>query len=261
MALSAKTAAGLAAATMLTGATAPAFSQTAGWAGLPMQATVMRNLLNNATHGQAGPYAPGPRPAPAWPPGGGSVYAGPPRGLRPAGPSSLPYADNPAVTARVLDTFIGNVRARSGPAAADRLQQLFARTDFRAEWSRMVAADGLRRGDLIDAVSAYWVLNWMIVHHADNNRAQTLGARAQVARAIADSPGVARLDSAGRQAMAETLMLQQVVQAALYKNALRTHDQASLQTLSAGAERNFNQAFGMNLAAYNLTDQGFVAAG
>ena len=41
-------------------------------------------------------------------------------------------------------------------------------------WSGIVRSDGLRSGDVADAMAAYWVMNWVIANQGDNNRAQTL---------------------------------------------------------------------------------------
>ncbi len=53
--------------------------------------------------------------------------------------------------------------------------------------------DGLRTGDLADAMAAYWILNWIMANQGDNNRTQALAVRDQVRGVIGGSPAVARL--------------------------------------------------------------------
>lgn len=218
-----------------------------GWVNLPMQRTIMGNLLNNATRGQSQAMAPHAAQAP---PSAASSTFGPARA------TPLNFSEDPAVTAHVEQETINDLRQRKGDKAAQALQQFLSRTDFRAVWSQMVAADRLQRNSLVDIITAEWVLSWVIANHGDNTRAQTLGTRAQVEQAVASNPSLLRMTDAQRQAFGETLMLDQVVVASGYLAARRSGNQVAMNTIGENARRDFSQAFGMDLTAYTLTDTG-----
>jgi hypothetical protein len=144
-----------------------------------------------------------------------------------------------------------------GPRAADALK----RVDPLNRWTQLVTADGLRSGDVADAVAGWWVLSWVIANGGDSSRAQTLGVREQARAMLAASPGLARLDDARRQEMAEVMMLDFVVQQAAYAGALQRGDQAEARRLGDQAAARFQRQMGVDLRRVRLTDRGFVKIG
>ena len=129
-----------------------------------------------------------------------------------------------------------------------------------ASWAGIVREDGLRTGDLADAMAAYWILNWIMANQGDNNRTQALAVRDQVRGVIGGSPAVARLGDAGRQEMAEVLMLNFLVQQATYVDAMQRGDQAMMRRLGDAAVARFRNEMGVDLRRLQLTDAGLVSA-
>lgn len=165
------------------------------------------------------------------------------------------YRASPAVSARVRSQFADFV-AKTDPANAERLRQAIERKDLLGAWERHVAVDGLRRGDVADAMTAYWVQNWQIANAVPfAERAQVQAVRGQVAKSLGASPAFARLDDAGKQAMAETFILNFVAQGSAYSAARGDADLS--RRLSDAAVARF-RADSIDLRQLRLTKAGFV---
>lgn len=170
------------------------------------------------------------------------------------------YRSSPAVSTRVRAQFAEFIEQTSGREAAERARSAFQSGDPIASWAGIVREDGLRTGDLADAMAAYWILNWIMANQGDNNRTQALAVRDQVRGVIGGSPAVARLGDAGRQEMAEVLMLNFLVQQATYVDAMQRGDQAMMRRLGDAAVTRFRNEMGVDLRRLQLTDAGLVSA-
>ena len=175
-----------------------------------------------------------------------------------ANSASTTYAASPAVSQRVRRDFSGWVCQQAGPEAGRRVDAILRTGDPVKSWSGIVGGDGLRPGDLADALAGYWVLNWVMANDGDSNRAQAQGVLRQVRDLIGDTPAYARLDSAGRQAMAETLMLNFLLQHAAYTDALQRGDRALARRLGDAATARFQREMGLDLRRLDLTTAGFA---
>ncbi len=167
------------------------------------------------------------------------------------------YRGSPAVSARVRAQF-ADFAAAADPANAARLRQVIGRQDLLAEWEKHVAVDGLRRGDVADAMTAYWVQNWQLATRtAFVDRARVQAVRGQVARALTASPAFAGLDDAGKQEMAETFMLNFVAQGSAYSDAMTRRDQVQVQRLSEAAAARLRAEMKLDPRQIRLTAAGF----
>lgn len=175
-----------------------------------------------------------------------------------AAPATTAYAPSPAVSQRVRRQFADWVGQQSGPEAGRRVAGILNTGDPVKSWAGIVGADGLRPGDVADALAGYWVLNWVMANGADNNRAQAQGALRQVRGMIADNPAYARLNPAQRQEMAEVLMLNFLLQHAAYLDAMQRGDKDLARRLGDAASARFKSEMGVDLRRLNLTPAGFV---
>lgn len=179
------------------------------------------------------------------------------RPTRTAAVASTGYRGSPAVSAKVRGQFADFV-ARADPANADRLRKAVQQQDLLGMWERHVAVDGLRRGDVADAMAAYWVQNWQIANKVSfASRAQVQAVRGQVARALGASPTFARMGDAERQALAETFMLNFVAQGSAYSDAAR-RDAGAAARLSDAAAARFRKDMNLDLRRLRLTEAGLV---
>lgn len=170
------------------------------------------------------------------------------------------YRANPLVAARVQKQFTDWMAKQAGAQGGQAVAAALRRDDPVASWSRLIAADGLRPGDTADALTAYWVLNWVIANRGDSTRAQVLAVRDQVRPTLARDPAHARLGEADRQAFAEVLILNFLIQHAAYVEALKRNDSQLLDRLSDAAVARFRNEMGVDLRRLRLTAEGFVSA-
>ena len=184
--------------------------------------------------------------------------AGPVRDTPSAPVSLTAYRADPEVAQRVRRQFIDWMNKQAGPEGGRQVEIAMAGTDPVQNWARLVASDGLRPGDTADALSAYWLMNWMIANGGDNNRTQTQAVRNQVRSTMAANPTYARLDEAQRQEFAEILMLNFLIQHAAYVDAMKRGDQPALRELADAAVARFRNEMGVDLRQLQLTDQGMV---
>jgi hypothetical protein len=167
------------------------------------------------------------------------------------------YRGSPAVSARVRAQFADFV-AKADPANAARLRNAVLQQDLLGAWEKHVAVDGLRRGDVADAMAAYWVQNWQIANKVPfASRAQVQAVRAQVSRAFGASPAFAKLDDAARQEMAETFMLNFVAQGSAFSNATARGDAGAVARLSDAAAARFRNGMNLDLRRLKLSTAGF----
>jgi hypothetical protein len=237
----------LAAALLLAGASAAAQdfpsigSQYIDYGASMMAVGQMNNVLGSTVQ----PQAPGGRAGAAPAPGRARAV-------------DTRYRPSPEVSARVRRQFADFAAAQS-PGEGVRVRQAVLQKDLLGAWEQHVAVDGLRRGDLADAMTAYWVQNWQIANTvAFTDRAQVQAVRGQVVRALGASPDFARLDDAGKQEVAEAFMLNFVAQGSAFSDAQARGDAALAARLSEAAVARFRSEMQIDLRRLQLTPAGFA---
>ncbi len=169
---------------------------------------------------------------------------------------STTYRASPAVSLRVQRQFTDFVEKTSGRQAGQQVRETFRKRNPVTSWSSIVKADGFRSGDVVDAVAAYLILNWMMANGSDNNQQQASAVRQQIRQALSNNPGFARLGNDERQALAETSMLNFLVQHAAYIDALKRGDKVMIRRLSDAAVTRFQNQMNMNLREVKITAAG-----
>lgn len=168
------------------------------------------------------------------------------------------YTPSPAISVRVRGRFADFV-AKADPTNAARLRQVIQQNDLLGLWERHVATDGLRRGDVADAMAAYWVQNWQIANKVPfTSRAQVQAVRGQIASALGASPGFGRMNDAARQELAETYMLNFIAQGSAFSDATTRRDAALAARLSDAAVARFQADVRLDLRRLRLTPAGFA---
>lgn len=173
--------------------------------------------------------------------------------------TSTGYRTSPAVTSRVKQQFSDFVRSTggNGPGIAAAME----REDFFARWGRHVAQYGLRRGDVADAMTAYWFLNWQIANDVRSvSRSQVQAAKNQVQSRMRTNANFADLTEAQKQEMAEVLILNFIAQSVAYEDAMRDNDASMQRRLQNAAIARFRNEMGLNLQDMQLTEAGFSGA-
>lgn len=168
------------------------------------------------------------------------------------------FHSSPAVSARVRKQYLDWVKTRS-PQEAESLKTVFAQHNPTTMWGQIVHEDGLRPGDASDALASYWILNYLIANQSkDSTGPQAKAVRNQVRSAMLANPAFARLTNAQKQEVAETWMVNFVVQQGVYGDAMKRGDTQLLQKLADAAVARFQNEMHIDLRSVRLTDSGFV---
>lgn len=172
------------------------------------------------------------------------------------------YTESAAVTAMVKKNYVAFLRSQGLNEAAASMQTYLAKNDFRKDWAKAAAGDGMRRGSVLDSLTEYWLTNWLIANGktTNNTPAQAQGLRKQIAPIMAADPTFSKLTNAQRQELAEVWMINAVAQAGGYMTAVRAGDKAMLQKASEAALTRFRNEAKIDLKSVKLTDRGFAKA-
>lgn len=168
----------------------------------------------------------------------------------------LTYAPSIERRRRNLAQFVAKSRQRD-PQGAAELERLFTSQDVIAQINRQMITYGFRANDLGDAYAAWWLNAWLASRGRsdDPTPRQIAAVRAQAARAIGSLPQMVDAGDAAKQEMAEAYLVQTALIGAVVEQA--KGDPAQLKRFGAAVRRGA-QASGLDLAAMELTDNGFI---
>nr|WP_312163402.1 DUF6683 family protein [Brevundimonas diminuta] len=176
-----------------------------------------------------------------------------------AGAYATTYQASAAVTERVKRQFADFVRSTGGDGAG--IAAAMNDQDFFARWGGHVSQYGLRRGDVADAMTAYWVLNWQIANDVRSvDRSQVQAVKAQVRQNMTSNAQFGALNIAQKQEMAEALILNFIVQSVAYEDAMRANDATMQRRLQNAATTRFRNEMNVDLRQLRLGGSGFTAA-
>jgi hypothetical protein len=178
-------------------------------------------------------------------------------------PIETGYTPDPAISQAMKAEFLRRAGQRD-PAAAETLRAEMARRDFIQEYARAVREYGFNTHDLADALTAYWVMGWMLANQigpddpAGPRRASVLAVRDQVRAALSLNAGVRRMGHADLQRMTESLILSFVVNAVIFNTVSRPESRGRFDEVSAATRRGLYDFFGVDPAQLELTESGFA---
>ncbi len=169
------------------------------------------------------------------------------------------YVRDAAISEQVQTAFLQGLERRLNGAQTEAIARSLRENDPVTRWAGMVSGDGLRTGDLADALASYWVLNWAMANGGESSPAEMQAVRDQVRWAVANRPALARLTDAEKQAMAEEAMLNFVYEVTGYLQARQAGNGAMLGRIAEGAELRFRREMAIDLRSLLLTSKGLEA--
>jgi len=231
-----------------TGGHAQDISPVFDMAGLANTAS-MGAVINSERARAARMGAPTMRGMPMPPPGRAFMRPAPPA----AATVSMRYSAPPALRQDVVSEFVDRVR-RHSPENARLIQAQLAQHDYRRIYDEIVRPYGLAGDDAANALAAYIVLGWMIVHDGQAPPPDAVrGVRAQASVALTDS----RLSSVEMHArLGEEFKILFVTVHAGWQSARR---EGNLGRYAAGVADMFRNLDGIDLRAMDLGPAGFQA--
>lgn len=178
---------------------------------------------------------------------------------RPVEPRAMQFSSSPQRRAQNLRNFVEKTRANN-PQSADEMAALFSSTDIIGQLEAVMARVGLSGNNVSHAYSVYWISAWQAANgQTDIKSSQVYRAVAdQAARGLFASPEFRSSSDAGKQELAEALLLQAaVIDAAVEKaSGDRKQLKAIAKAVLQGAENT-----GLDLDGMTLTESGFMEGG
>ena len=183
-----------------------------------------------------------------------------PRPIATAMVPRLTYKSTIVRTRANLAKFVEKTRAVD-PAGAAKMQALFASTDIIGMIDqKMQQTYGMRANNVADAYAVWWVSAWMGSRGRsdDATPGQMAMVKRQAANALSATPEFASATDAGKQEMAEAML----VQAALIGDTIDTYqsDPAMLAKTRTAIAKGARE-MGIDLNSMKLTDEGFRPSG
>lgn len=170
------------------------------------------------------------------------------------------YRASEVVSSRLRRSFLDSVRWSVGAEARDQLAESFAERTHTEIWQELVAADDLTTGNVADALTAYWVLNWVTANGAYSHKVDNAPVQRQLREALASDPNFLALNDQARQRMAEGYMLNFLLEHAALNDAVARQDTNRLRELAIASVARFRQQMGVDLVSLVPGPEGFVPA-
>ncbi|WP_156385808.1 DUF6683 family protein [Devosia sp. Root685] len=175
-----------------------------------------------------------------------------------AAPFDTSYPASAVISARIQRQFLDNIRWTVSAEARNGLAAAFAERPALEIWQGLVAADGLKTGNVADAITAYWVLNWVTANARYNYKVDNGPVRAQLQASMAADPNFRGLNNLQKQEMAEGYILRFLVEHAALNDAVRRKDVTALGRLALASATRFRQEMGVDLLALEPGPEGFA---
>lgn len=174
-----------------------------------------------------------------------------------AKPVALRFRVDPAARRRNLDEFVARA-SQLDPAAGRQVGQLFEEQQGFEQVATWMRRYGMDPANLADCVTVYLSSAWLATHatNADPSRAQVLGLRAQVTRAMLSLSGVAQASNDLKQGMADAVILQAAVTDGLGGRAQT--DPTARGTVRESVAKVVSDAYNFDILSVRYTDAGFV---
>lgn len=168
------------------------------------------------------------------------------------------FRPSPSISARIQREFLSRIRWSAGVEARDELKTAFDERSPSEIWSDLVAKDGLKPTNVVDTLTAYWVLNWVTANGAYGTKVDNAPIQRQLRAAFATDPNFLKLNEQDRQRLAEGYILNFLIEHAALNKAVESRDTAALRGLGLAAIARFQRTMGVNLLELQPGPQGFV---
>ncbi|ODT71292.1 MAG: hypothetical protein ABS75_08405 [Pelagibacterium sp. SCN 63-23] len=175
----------------------------------------------------------------------------------PAASFDTGYRPSPTVSSRVQREFLDQLRWSAGVAVRDSLASAFAEQSPVDIWLELVAEQGLSANNVADALTAYWVLNWITANGAYTAQIDNGPVQRQLRAAFAADSNFRAMGDLQRQQLAEGYILNFLLEHAALNQAVATRDVDALNKLAAAAVARFQTNMGVNLLAVVPSAEGF----
>lgn len=168
------------------------------------------------------------------------------------------YRPSPTVSARLQREFLERIRWSAGVEARDNLIRAFEEKAPVDIWLELVESDGLTANNVADALTAYWVLNWVAANGAYAAKVDSEPVQRQLRIAFANDANFLKMGDQQRQELAEGYILDFLVEHATLNAAVQQRDVETLNRLAAAAVLRFRQKMNVDLLSLVPGPDGFT---
>ena len=168
------------------------------------------------------------------------------------------YRPSPTVSARLQREFLERIRWSAGVEARDNLAKAFAEKAPVDIWLELVESDGLAANNVADALTSYWVLNWVAANGAYAAKVDSEPVQRQLRIAFANDANFLKMGDQQRQELAEGYILDFLVEHAALNDAVARRDVDTLNRLAAAAVLRFRQKMNVDLLSLVPGPDGFT---
>lgn len=171
---------------------------------------------------------------------------------------ALTFTPDTSVSVRVKEQFKTAVQ-RADPAKADHIARVLKAQDVLADFDRDMAPYGFRSNNIADAMSAYWIVMWMIANQeAIPTRKRVAAVHQQVTQNMLSNQMLAKATIEQRQEMTEGLVYETMFALGQRADVERRRDYTRQRELAQVAHKNMLRN-GVDLKNLRMTSQGFVS--
>jgi len=175
---------------------------------------------------------------------------------KPIAAGTFRYVPTAALRQQTVRKTVQHLQGQS-PTGAQAFDNAFGagKTDYNAVYEGIIKGSGLHNNDAADALAAYILMNWMVVHNVQDGNAITVpmaqGVRGQVAPLLAP-----KLTAAGAAAQTgEEFKLQTALLFVGWQAAIKG---GQLSGFRQSVASRFKTQYHFDLAQLKITDQGLV---
>ncbi|WIY53720.1 hypothetical protein O9Z70_04035 [Devosia sp. YIM 151766] len=169
------------------------------------------------------------------------------------------YRPSAYVSTRVQRAFLEELRWSAGTEIRDSLAAAFAERKPVDIWQDLVADQGLTVNNVADALTAYWVLNWITANGAYTAKIDNAPIQRQLRVAFANDANFVAINDQKRQQLAEGYILNFLLEHAALNQAVASRDLDALNRMAAASVTRFQRSMGLNLLALVPSEEGFRA--
>ncbi|RYD74287.1 MAG: hypothetical protein EOP53_18575 [Sphingobacteriales bacterium] len=171
-------------------------------------------------------------------------------------PANLRFNRSEAVSKKVQEDFIIQL-SKTQPQQKAQIQQLFAQNKMRKQFDDLLKTYNYSSLNLADAMTAYLVISWQVVHSTEFNDKKGFDAvRKMITDILVKSESLATASDIEKQTVAETFGYQAIIAMQSYKTIKATNTNG-LPALQDAIYQN-SKAAGIDLKKYKLSSAGFV---
>ncbi len=187
-----------------------------------------------------------------------------PRNVPPASESAADvdfdtsYRPSASMSTRIQREFIESIRWSAGPETRNSLGTAFSEKSHLEIWQELVAKQGLTTNNVADALTAYWVLNWITANGAYTAEIDNAPIQRQLRAAFAADANFIKLNDQQKQRIAENYILNFLLEHAALNQAVAARDVDMLTKLALASVARFQRDMGVNLLALVPSAEGFA---